>query len=55
MIAAMAGYAIKGGKPGYDRLAVLARERWPIPEPCWSWPRYHRACGASTSDAAAER
>ena len=25
----MTGYVIKGGKPGYDRLALLARERWP--------------------------
>jgi SAM-dependent methyltransferase len=25
----MAGYVIRGGKPGYDRLALLARERWP--------------------------
>ena len=24
----MSGYAIRGGKPGYDRLLVLARERW---------------------------
>jgi ubiquinone/menaquinone biosynthesis C-methylase UbiE len=29
MIAAMGGYVIKGGRPGYDRLALLARERWP--------------------------
>ena len=28
MIAAMTSYAIRGGKPGYDRLALLARERW---------------------------
>jgi SAM-dependent methyltransferase len=25
----MTGYVIKGGKPGYDRLALLAAERWP--------------------------
>jgi SAM-dependent methyltransferase len=25
----MSGYAIRGGRPGYDRLALLARERWP--------------------------
>ena len=25
----MAGYVIRGGRPGYDRLALLARERWP--------------------------
>jgi ubiquinone/menaquinone biosynthesis C-methylase UbiE len=24
----MSGYAIRGGRPGYDRLLVLARERW---------------------------
>jgi len=32
MIATMAGYVTKdipGGKLGYDRLALLARERWP--------------------------
>ena len=29
MIAAMTSYVIRGGKPGYDRLALLARERWP--------------------------
>ena len=29
MITAMTGYVIRGGKPGYDRLALLARERWP--------------------------
>ena len=29
MIAAMTGYVLKGGKPGYDRLLLLARERWP--------------------------
>jgi SAM-dependent methyltransferase len=23
------GYVIRGGRPGYDRLALLARERWP--------------------------
>ncbi|MBV9381258.1 MAG: hypothetical protein JOY82_20380 [Streptosporangiaceae bacterium] len=45
MIAAVAGYMIRGGKPDDDRLALLARERCPIPEPCWSWPEYHRhAC-----------
>jgi hypothetical protein len=26
---AMTGYVIKDGKPGYDRLALLARERRP--------------------------
>lgn len=26
---AMAGYVIRGGKRGYDRLALLARDRWP--------------------------
>lgn len=25
----MTDYVIKGGRPGYDRLALLARERWP--------------------------
>jgi ubiquinone/menaquinone biosynthesis C-methylase UbiE len=25
----MTGYVIKGGRRGYDRLALLARERWP--------------------------
>ena len=25
----MTGYVIRGGRPGYDRLALLARERWP--------------------------
>jgi ubiquinone/menaquinone biosynthesis C-methylase UbiE len=25
----MTGYAIRGGRPGYDRLLLLARERWP--------------------------
>jgi SAM-dependent methyltransferase len=25
----MADYVIRGGRPGYDRLALLARERWP--------------------------
>lgn len=25
----MSGYVIRGGRPGYDRLALLARERWP--------------------------
>jgi ubiquinone/menaquinone biosynthesis C-methylase UbiE len=29
MIIAMAGYVIRGGQPGYDRLLLLARERWP--------------------------
>jgi SAM-dependent methyltransferase len=29
MITAMTGYVIRGGKPGYDRLLLLARERWP--------------------------
>jgi SAM-dependent methyltransferase len=29
MIAAMTGYVLSGGRPGYDRLAVLARDRWP--------------------------
>ena len=29
MIAAVTGYVIRGGRPGYDRLAVLARDRWP--------------------------
>jgi len=24
----MTGYVIRGGKPGYDRLLLLARERW---------------------------
>jgi ubiquinone/menaquinone biosynthesis C-methylase UbiE len=28
MIAAMSGYVIRGGKPGYDRLMLLARDRW---------------------------
>jgi SAM-dependent methyltransferase len=28
----MAGYAIRGGKAGYDRLRVLARDRWPETE-----------------------
>ena len=28
MIAAMSGHVIRGGKPGYDRLLLLARERW---------------------------
>jgi SAM-dependent methyltransferase len=27
MLAAMTGYVIRGGKPGYDRLLLLARER----------------------------
>ena len=25
----MGGYVIRDGRPGYDRLALLARERWP--------------------------
>jgi 2-polyprenyl-3-methyl-5-hydroxy-6-metoxy-1,4-benzoquinol methylase len=25
----MTDYVIRGGRPGYDRLALLARERWP--------------------------
>jgi ubiquinone/menaquinone biosynthesis C-methylase UbiE len=25
----MTGYAFRGGRPGYDRLRLLARERWP--------------------------
>ena len=25
----MTGYVIRGGKPGYDRLLLLARDRWP--------------------------
>ena len=29
MLTAMTGYVIRGGKPGYDRLLLLARERWP--------------------------
>jgi ubiquinone/menaquinone biosynthesis C-methylase UbiE len=29
MLALMTSYVIRGGKPGYDRLALLARERWP--------------------------
>jgi ubiquinone/menaquinone biosynthesis C-methylase UbiE len=29
MITAMTEYVIRGGKPGYDRLMLLARERWP--------------------------
>jgi trans-aconitate methyltransferase len=28
MIAAMTGYVLRGGKPGYDRLLLLARDRW---------------------------
>ena len=28
MITAMSGYVIRGGKPGYDRLRLLARDRW---------------------------
>jgi ubiquinone/menaquinone biosynthesis C-methylase UbiE len=28
MIAAMSGYVLRGGKPGYDRLLLLARDRW---------------------------
>jgi ubiquinone/menaquinone biosynthesis C-methylase UbiE len=28
MITAMTGYVIRGGRPGYDRLMLLARERW---------------------------
>lgn len=28
MIAAMSGYVLRGGKPGYDRLMLLARDRW---------------------------
>lgn len=28
MIILMTGYVLKGGKPGYDRLQLLARDRW---------------------------
>jgi ubiquinone/menaquinone biosynthesis C-methylase UbiE len=29
MIAAMTGYVLRGGQQGYDRLQILARDRWP--------------------------
>jgi ubiquinone/menaquinone biosynthesis C-methylase UbiE len=29
MLGAVTDYVIRGGKPGYDRLMLLARERWP--------------------------
>jgi 2-polyprenyl-3-methyl-5-hydroxy-6-metoxy-1,4-benzoquinol methylase len=29
IIDSVAGYVLRGGRQGYDRLAVLARDRWP--------------------------